>query len=233
MKIPNIRKKTLRLLFDLKVIVTKKKAARAEDVIFLDFKDLKNYEFTRKNSRVKMALIGRRMFNVSKSKHLAWLVEGDDFFCTFEYGMKGIMIKHYSKHLHSIEDALIGIIGINNEVWVNSAFSTEMRFDEIVSLADYLKIIFNHNHYEYNRIDCRDFVQVFGSYLDPTFDPATIDYKEKNQNPLVKLLKSKPSKFEKKVTIERSKSFDPDSPTVQSISSASSICLSRMSIDEL
>lgn len=147
-------------------------------LIRLDKEDnLSAYDLITSSSRLTVKLVLRKMYKLLTDKQLEWLVEGDDFYCAFEYGALGIVVKYYFKDACTIYDVYNGIMGSSNEIWLNEQYTTKLSFDDILAKIDNLKLFFTAKNY--SRKMSHNFANVFGMLLDSSFNLEKLNFSKK------------------------------------------------------
>ena len=119
---------------------------------------------------VEIEFLGRGMSAVINQKHWAWLIKGNNFFCTIEYGAEGIVVQYFERN-KGIDTACAAIMGDSKWVYYDDKFQTSITFGEIVQYVLSIKTSWTANDYHSTNKNCRDFVRVLGRKLDSQFNP--------------------------------------------------------------
>lgn len=151
---------------------SRRATAQGDGVVYLDhnsiddmLSDWKKMEFS-----VDIEFLGRGISRAMNEKHWAWLLIGNTFYCTIEYGAQGIVI-HYFRKERGIKTACAAIMGDSNSVGYDDKFETSMNFAEILKAVNGMKSSWKATHYHTTDKNCRDFVRALGRRMDPRFNP--------------------------------------------------------------
>jgi hypothetical protein len=129
---------------------------------------------------VKIELLGRDiMSGYLGEKHWAWLIKGDTFYSSIEYGQDGVIISMYEKQ-NGILNACRGILGDDLELRYDDTWETHLKFGQIIQIAEDMKNEpkWSKNAYQFVLNNCRDFARAFGVKLNSYFQkPSYIENK--------------------------------------------------------
>jgi hypothetical protein len=117
---------------------------------------------------ISMTLAGREMHKF-KAKNWAWLLEGEHFYSTLEYGPDGVVIKYYKKLNFTIDNVYEGLIGDSDDIYFDDTFNTRITYGNILSIVNNLKYKYNKRNFQLNKFDSNDFVKELGFLFDPNF----------------------------------------------------------------
>jgi hypothetical protein len=137
----------------------------------LDSDDLKKLFFNgwkTNQTKVSLELIFRGMNKLAGISHWAWILKSDglkedNFFCSIEYGDKGIVISTYEE-FDGIENVCRGCMGDSDKVFYKT-FTTSHNLGEILLVVDEKKEKYNQESYNAVTLNCRNFAISMGKFL--------------------------------------------------------------------
>ena len=112
---------------------------------------------------VEIELISRGILGALGLKHWAWLLKGNDFYCSIEYGKKGIIINTYRKS-YGIENACRGCIGELDKVTFEQ-YPSDISFRMVLQKVYEMKSNWNANKYSLLFKNCEHFVKELGKFI--------------------------------------------------------------------
>lgn len=157
---------------------SKKRKHRGDVIVHLDQDDLDQYlpNWQQMKSPVKLEFLGRSTTRAVFKKHWAWLLKGVGFFCTIEYGDRGIRIQYFDSH-RGIEAPCSAIMGDSDIVGYYDKFSTKMRFNDILrEVTENLHSKYTTEKFQVFTRNCRHFVVELGKKMDPRFDAPNLPW---------------------------------------------------------
>ncbi|CAF0719177.1 unnamed protein product [Adineta ricciae] len=150
----------------------RKVTANGDGFVCLDHNNIEDMlpEYERMNHSVDIEFLGRGIGRAFGEKHWAWLLKGEQFYCTIEYGDEGIIIQYFNKK-RGIKTACAAIMGDSNTVDYDDKFETSMTLGEILEAVHEMEDLWRKRNYDSTEHNCRDFVRALGRLMDRSFNP--------------------------------------------------------------
>jgi hypothetical protein len=146
--------------------------AKGDGIVYLDNNSIDDMlrGWKKMDFSVEIEFLGRGISRALNEKHWAWLLIGNSFYCTIEYGADGIVIQYFTKE-RGIKTACAAIMGDSGTVNYDDQFRTSMNFAEILTAVNKMKNSWTAKYYDATEKNCRDFVRNLGRQMDSSFNP--------------------------------------------------------------
>lgn len=143
----------------------------ASKMIFLDYHQIEDgiIAWRDMQSHIDIQFLGRGtgFFWLLYNDHWAWLLIGETFFCTIEYGIQGILIQYF-EHA-DINRVSAAILGNSKDISYNDTFQTNMSFADILNYINQIKGSWRASDFNIVSNNCQHFVQELGEKMDSSF----------------------------------------------------------------
>lgn len=105
-------------------------------------------------------------FSANIIRHWAWLIKGNTFYSTFEYGKSGIVIGWYQRN--NMVQALNNLMGDSKTIWYDR-YENKIKYGKIWIVCSNMINDFNSLNYNILTNNCQHFCKALISKLGITY----------------------------------------------------------------